>query len=86
MIAAIDFVDLQDDNYLYHAGDTFPRSGKVASHERIAELASNNNKLGQIVIIDKPDNKGDDFPMNKPEKAEEKPVEKSKKRTKKRAD
>ena len=90
MIAAIDFVDLQDDNYLYHAGDMFPRSGKVVSPERIAELAGSNNKLGQAVIIDKPKPKEADFPMNKPIEAETntggEPVEKPKRRGRKRAD
>ena len=90
MIAAIDFVDLQDDNYLYHAGDVFPRSGKVVSPERIAELAGSNNKLGQAVIIDKPKPKETDFPMNKPVEAEEKTkgeaAERPRRKGKRRAD
>lgn len=50
MIAVTDFVDLQDSNYLYHAGDKFPRKGAVVDEARIAELSGANNKLGRPVI------------------------------------
>lgn len=37
------FVDLQDGNYSYEAGDTFPREGLNVSEERIAELSGSEN-------------------------------------------
>lgn len=44
------FEDLHDDRYPYSTGDTYPRDGLEVSSERIAELASANNKLGQPLI------------------------------------
>ena len=44
------FADLQDNNYVYNPGDTFPRKGKEVNAERLAELASNKNKQGQPLI------------------------------------
>ena len=44
------FRDLQDDNYLYHEGDIFPRDGMSVSSERIKELSSVNNKQKTILI------------------------------------
>lgn len=44
------FRDLQDDNYRYAPGDTFPREGKKVSKKRLAELMSPTNKLGKPVI------------------------------------
>ena len=44
------FTDLQDNRYAYHAGDTFPREGLEVSDERIAELASSDNKRGKPLI------------------------------------
>lgn len=44
------FTDLQDNNYLYNVGDTFPRDGLEVSEERLAELSSTGNKLGIILI------------------------------------
>ena len=38
------FTDLQDNNYAYYVGDTFPRNGVEVSAERIAELASDKNR------------------------------------------
>lgn len=43
------FKDLQDNNYIYKAGDKFPRSGR-AKKERIEELSTTNNKLGEVLI------------------------------------
>lgn len=45
-----DFSDIQDDRHVYHAGDTFPRMGFEVSDERVAELASKDNKRGEILI------------------------------------
>lgn len=44
------FADLQDNKHVYAVGDTFPRGGVEVSKERVAELASTNNKCGTILI------------------------------------
>lgn len=44
------FTDLQDNEYEYKAGDTYPREGYEPSAERIEELASDKNKRGRAVI------------------------------------
>lgn len=44
------FVDLQDNNHKYDVGDNYPRKGYKPSSERIAELASENNKQGVPLI------------------------------------
>ena len=44
------FTDLQDNNYAYYVGDTFPRNGVEVEAERIAELASDKNRLGIPLI------------------------------------
>ena len=51
------FTDLQDNNYAYYVGDTFPRNGVKAGAERIAELASDKNLQGVPLIeevVEKP--------------------------------
>ena len=44
------FTDLQDNNYAYYVGDTFPHNGVEVGAERIAELASDKNRLGIPLI------------------------------------
>ena len=44
------FTDLQDNNYAYYVGDTFPHNGVEAGAERIAELSSDKNRLGVPLI------------------------------------
>ena len=44
------FTDLQDNNYAYSVGDTFPHDGVDVDDERIAELASDKNRLGVPLI------------------------------------
>lgn len=44
------FIDLQDDNHVYNAGDTFPRKGKVVSDARINELKGTENKRKMSLI------------------------------------
>ena len=39
------FTDLQDGNYKYTEGDNYPRQGYEPSEERIAELATDANRL-----------------------------------------
>ena len=48
------FADLQDNNHVYNSGDTFPRYGVEVTEERLAELASCNNKQG-VPLIEKVD-------------------------------
>ena len=44
------FTDLQDNNYAYYVGDTFPHDGVDVGADRIAELASDKNRLGVPLI------------------------------------
>ena len=44
------FRDLKDNNHVYSVGDTFPRNGVEVDAERIAELASDKNRLGVPLI------------------------------------
>ena len=44
------FTDLQDNNYAYYVGDTFPHNGVDVDAERIAELASDKNRRGVPLI------------------------------------
>ena len=50
-IVVKDFTDLQDDNHVYMAGDDlYPRDGYEPSEERIAELSTDKNKRGEVLI------------------------------------
>ena len=44
------FTDLQDNNYAYYVGDTFPRNGVDVDERRIAELSSDKNLQGVPLI------------------------------------
>ena len=44
------FTDLQDNNYAYYVGDTFPRNGVEVGAERTAELSSDKNLQGVPLI------------------------------------
>ena len=44
------FTDLHDNEHPYNVGDTFPRDGVKVTKERLAELASTNNKRGVKLI------------------------------------
>ena len=44
------FTDLQDNNYAYYVGDTFPRNGVEAGAARVAELSSDKNLQGVPLI------------------------------------
>lgn len=44
------FTDLQDNNFAYNLGDTFPREGKEVSQARIDELSGTGNKQGRPLI------------------------------------
>lgn len=58
------FVDLCDKHYIYRPGDPFPRDGVKISADRIAELASANNKMKKPVIEAVPGEKK--MPYEKP--------------------
>ena len=44
------FYDLKDNNHAYSVGDTFPQNGVEVDADRIAELASDKNRLGIPLI------------------------------------
>lgn len=44
------FADKLDKNYVYEIGDVYPREGIDVADERIAELVSNKNAIGQPLI------------------------------------
>ena len=44
------FTDLQDTNFPYEVGDTFPREGLKVSEDRLAELSGCDNRQGQPLI------------------------------------
>lgn len=44
------FRDMQDGFHAYSVGDTFPHNGVEVDAERIAELASDKNRLGVPLI------------------------------------
>ena len=44
------FTDLQDNNYVYYVGDTFPHNDVDVDAGRIAELASDKNRRGVPLI------------------------------------
>lgn len=48
--AIVEFYDLQDKGYKYRVGDSFPRPDFSVSDDRIAELLSNNNKMGKPLL------------------------------------
>lgn len=68
--ALVNFVDLRDNNHRYHAGDSFPREGYEVSDDRIAELCSDQNKLGKPVIAE--EKPVDEAPVEKPKKGRKK--------------
>lgn len=59
------FTDLQDNDYAYNVGDTFPREGKSVKQARLNELAGSKNKQGVPLIEEVPEEPTEDF-MNPP--------------------
>ncbi|HWI49111.1 MAG TPA: hypothetical protein VNU45_12885 [Rummeliibacillus sp.] len=45
-----DFMDLEDENHIYRAGDKYPRKGRLKK-ERADELVSEANKIGVPLIM-----------------------------------
>lgn len=62
------FTDLQDNKTPYNEGDIFPRKGLKVSEERFAELAGENNKQGQPLIVKVDEEKPKPAPKKKPAK------------------
>lgn len=44
------FTDLQDNDFAYNEGDTFPRDGKEVTPDRIKELSGTQNRRGIALI------------------------------------
>lgn len=44
------FTDLQDNNFVYNVGDTYPRKGFEVLPSRIKELSGKKNKQGTPLI------------------------------------
>lgn len=86
------FTDLQDNSKPYNVGDVYPRKGLTVSDERIAELASSNNKQNTPLIVEvkaKTKVKPNEDPIEdtaevKVEDKAEKPVEEPKKTTRRK--
>jgi len=55
--AAVDFIDLQDENRLYKAGEKFPRDGLEVSAARLTELSTDANRMGYPLIAAAQDDK-----------------------------
>ena len=49
-VAAVDFIDLEDDNYYYRAGEKYPRPGLKPTKKRVEVLSTNANKMGYPLI------------------------------------
>lgn len=49
-VVKVFFTDLQDNNYAYNVGDTFPRDGMAVTSDRIKELSGTQNKRGIALI------------------------------------
>lgn len=46
------FHDLQDNNYYYEVGKPYPREGVTVLPSRIKELATNENRIGEPLIVE----------------------------------
>lgn len=44
------FKDLKDNNHIYRKGEIYPREGLELTKERIKELSSKKNKIGEVLI------------------------------------
>ena len=63
------FNDLQDNNYPYSVGATYPRNGVNVSEKRLAELASANNRRKMPMIEKVADKKAEDKKEDAPKRA-----------------
>ena len=74
------FVDLQDNNYKYEAGDEYPRLGLEVSLSRIEELSTSKNRRNMPLIEEIPNDSDSEIVK------ETKEVKKRKRTTKKKED
>lgn len=65
------FTDLQDNNYKYDVGDTYPRKGLNVLQSRINELASNKNLQKTPLIEEIPEKVEETKKKKSVEKADE---------------
>lgn len=73
------FLDLQDRNRVYNAGDEYPAKGIEVSEARIQELLSKNNKLGEPLIAEIKNSEVKAEPKEEPkEEVKEEPKEEAK--------
>lgn len=78
------FTDLQDDEYIYREGDTYPRNGLKPTAERIVELSTNRNLQGvPLIKVEEPVESVENDVETVEEAVE---TEKPKKRTRRKAD
>ena len=69
---------MQDNSFHYNAGDIFPREGLEVAPDRIKELLSSDNKLGEPVIEEIKQAKAEPAPVEEP-KEEPKPKKRGRK-------
>lgn len=46
------FHDMQDNNYCYELGKTYPREGMTVLPSRIKELSTDANRIGEPLIVE----------------------------------
>ena len=68
------FSDYQDNNYVYWAGDEYPRVGLEVTNDRIRGLLGTNNKQGVPLIAGELPKEAEEL------QKEEKPVRKTRKK------
>lgn len=79
------FTDLQDDNYVYLAGDEYPRKGVLIKQDRLDALASKDNARGEALIELVEEKKAAKKAQKASETAEIQPVKEEKKVVDKKA-
>lgn len=78
-----DFRDMHDKDHQYHEGDVFPREGIKVSDERIAELATDSNRLKTPLIAEVIEEEPVEEPVEEPaEEPEEAPKPRRRRRKK----
>lgn len=80
------FTDLQDNNYPYEVGATYPRKGLSVTEERIAELSGSNNRQRTALIkeVSEPKQESKENVRESKENVQEPKAQNQKKKTKKK--
>lgn len=60
------FTDMQDNDFAYHEGDTYPRDGLNPSEQRIKDLMNGNNFQKVTLIVPKKSIKAKEQPKEQP--------------------